>query len=179
VAQDSKTETYSALRLEIDNSRWTGVPFFIRAGKRLPVTQTELRVVFHDPPRLGFLVDRSRRPAPSQLIVKIDPATGVRIVLDARRADSPTPQEIDLDMEFADEGGEGATPYEVLLLAAIRGDSTHFTRQDGIEETWRVVQPLIDHAPRVQAYRQGSWGPTAAQRVTAGYGPWRGPWRTS
>jgi glucose-6-phosphate 1-dehydrogenase len=179
VAGNSKTETYCALRLEIDNLRWEGVPFFIRAGKRLPVTQTELRVVFRDPPRLGFLPDRHRRPAPSQLIVKIDPTTGIRIVLDARRADSRTPQEIDLDMEFTAEGGEGATPYEVLLLAAIRGDSTQFTRQDSIEETWRILQPLIDQPPRVHAYRQGSWGPTAADRLTAGYGPWRGPWDTS
>jgi glucose-6-phosphate 1-dehydrogenase len=179
VANDSTTETYGALRLEIDNGRWAGVPFFIRTGKRLPVTQTELRVVFRDPPRLGFLPEGHRRPAPSQLIVKIDPATGIRIVLDARRADSPTPQEIDLDMEFAAEGGEGATPYEVLLHAAIRGDSMQFTRQDSVEETWRILQPLIDHPPDAHAYPQGSWGPTAADRVTADYGPWRGPWITS
>jgi glucose-6-phosphate 1-dehydrogenase len=178
VAADSTTETYSALRLEIDNWRWAGVPFFIRTGKRLPVTETELRVVFRHPPRLGFLPDGHRPPAPSQLVVKIDPATGIRIVLDARRADAPTPQEIDLDMEFADEGGEGATPYEVLLLAALRGDSTQFTRQDSIEETWRIVQPLIDHPPDVRAYPQGSWGPKAADRLTAGSGPWRGPWLT-
>ena len=179
VAADSTTETYSALRLEIDNWRWAGVPFFIRAGKRLPVTQTELRVVFRQPPRLGFLPESHRSPAPSQLVVKIDPATGIRIVLDARRADSPTPQEIDLDMEFAAEGGEGATPYEVLLRAAIHGDSTQFTRQDSIEETWRILQPLIEHPPDAHAYPPGSWGPTAAERLTAGYGPWRGPWRAS
>jgi len=179
VAEDSTTETYSALRLEIDNWRWAGVPFFIRTGKRLPVTQTELRVVFRDPPRLGFLPEGHRRPAPSQLVVKIDPATGIRIVLDARRADSPAPQEIDLDMEFATEGGEGATPYEVLLHAAMQGDSTQFTRQDSIEETWRILQPLIERPPEAHAYPQGSWGPKAADRVTAGYGPWRGPWSTA
>jgi glucose-6-phosphate 1-dehydrogenase len=172
VAADSTTETYSALRLEIDNWRWAGVPFFIRTGKRLPVTQTELRLVFRHPPRLGFLPEGHRRPAASQLIVKIDPAAGIRIVLDARRADSPTPKEIDLDMEFAAEGGEGATPYEVLLRAAIHGDSTHFTRQDSIEETWRILQPLIDHPPDAHAYPPGSWGPKAAERL----GPWRGPW---
>jgi glucose-6-phosphate 1-dehydrogenase len=176
VAADSTTETYSALRLEIDNWRWAGVPFFIRAGKRLPVTQTEVRVVFRQPPRLRFLPEGHRPPTPSQLVVKIDPATGIRIVLDARRADSPTPQEIDLDMEFAAEGGEGATPYEVLLLAAIHGDSTRFTRQDSIEETWRILQPLIEHPPDAHVYPQGSWGPKAADRLTAGYGPWRRPW---
>lgn len=179
VAAGSTTETYSALRLEIDNWRWAGVPFFIRTGKRLPVTQTELRVVFRQPPRLGFLPEGHRPPAPSQLVVKIDPATGIRIVLDARRADSPTPQEIDLDMEFAAEGGEGATPYEVLLRAAIHGDSTQFTRQDSVEETWRILQPLIEHPPDAHAYPPGSWGPKAADRLTAGYGPWRGPWLAS
>jgi glucose-6-phosphate 1-dehydrogenase len=178
VAKDSTTETYCAVRLEIDSWRWAGVPFFIRTGKRLPVTQTELRVVFRDPPRLGFLPEGHRAPAPSQLIVKIDPATGIRIVLDARRADSPTAHEIDLDMEFAAEGGAGATPYEVLLRAAMLGDSTQFTRQDSIEETWRILQPLIDHPSDAHAYRQGSWGPKAADRLTAGYGPWRGPWLT-
>jgi glucose-6-phosphate 1-dehydrogenase len=176
VAGDSTTETYCALRLEIDNWRWAGVPFFIRTGKRLPVTQTELRVMFRSPPRLGFLPDGHRDPAPSQLIVKIDPATGIRIVLDARRADSPTPQEIDLDMEFAAEGGEGATPYEVLLRAAIHGDSTQFTRQDSIEETWRILQPLLDHPPPAHPYAQGSWGPEEAEGVTAGHDPWHSPW---
>jgi glucose-6-phosphate 1-dehydrogenase len=176
VAAGSTTETYSALRLEIDNWRWAGVPFFVRTGKRLPVTQTELRLVFRHAPRLGFLPEGHRPPAPSQLIVKIDPATGIRIILDARRAGSPRPREIELDMEFAAEGGEGATPYEVLLRAAIQGDSTEFTRQDSIEETWRILQPLIDHPPDAHAYVQGSWGPKAADRLTAGHGPWRGPW---
>lgn len=172
VASNSKTETYSALRLQIENQRWSGVPFFIRTGKRLPVTQTELRVVFRDPPRLGFLPKGHRPPAASQLVVKIDPATGVRIALDARRADSPVPQEIDLDMEFADEGGDGPTPYEVLLHAALEGDSTEFTRQDSVEETWRVLQPLLDRPPAVRAYAPGSWGPKAADRLTG----WQDPW---
>ena len=79
-------------------------------------------------------------------------------------------------MEFADEGGEGPTAYEVLLGAAIEGDSTHFMRQDSIEEAWRIVQPLLDHPPDAHLYRQGSWGPKAADSLTAGYGPWRGPW---
>ncbi len=172
VRPDSDTETFCALRLEIENWRWQGVPFFIRAGKRLPVHQTELRVVFRDPPRLGFLPRGHRPPAPDHLVVKIDPATGIRIALDAKRATSRAPQEIDLDMEFAEEGGEGATPYEVLLDAALRGDSTPFTRQDSIEETWRILQPLLDHAPATQPYAPGSWGPEAAGRLT----PWHTPW---
>src|SRR5207247_4219408 len=78
VAADSTTETYAALRLEIENWRWAGVPFFIRTGKRLPVTQTELRVVFKKPPRLGFAV-KGLRPDPNQLVVKLDPSTGIRL----------------------------------------------------------------------------------------------------
>jgi glucose-6-phosphate 1-dehydrogenase len=176
VAAGSTTETYAALRLQIDNWRWSGVPILIRTGKRMPVTQTELRVVFRDPPRLGFLPEGHRRPAPSQLVIKINPPTGVRIVLDARGADSPTPREIDLDMLFADQGGEGPTPYEVLLEAALQGDPTHFTRQDGVEESWRIVQPLLDDPPPVHPYAPGSWGPHEAEQLTAGLGQWRGPW---
>ena len=120
VEPDSTTETYAALRLEIENWRWSGVPFFIRAGKRLPVTQTEVRLVFKQPPRLGFGLARTTN-APDQFVVKLDPSTGVRITLDARRADSLRPEPITLDMEFAQQGGEGATPYEVLLHAAMEG----------------------------------------------------------
>jgi len=176
VAADSSTETYAALRLEIDNWRWAGVPFFIRTGKHLPVTQTELRLLFKHPPRLGFLATSHRRPEPSQIVVKIDPTTGIRIVLDAQRADKPGPQAIELDMEFAQEGGEGATPYEVLLHAALVGDSTHFTREDSVEACWRVVQPLLDSPPPVHPYAQGSWGPRAGEQMTAQLGGWHGPW---
>ena len=133
VAADSITETYAALRLDIDNWRWSGVPFFIRTGKHLPVTQTEVRLVFKRPPRLGFGFTGDREPEPDQLVIKFDPATGIRLVVDARRADADGPEPITLDMEFAQEGGEGATPYEVLLHAAMLGNSIRFTRQDG----WR------------------------------------------
>jgi len=176
VAARSKTETYAALRLQIDNWRWQGVPFFIRAGKSLAVTQTELRLVFKHPPRLGFMSGKHRRPEPGQIVVKIDPSSGIRIVLDAKRADRTGPQEIELDMEFAQEGGDGPTPYEVLLDAALKGDSSHFTREDSVEETWRIVQPLLDAPPRVEPYGKGSWGPPSAERLTAGFGGWRGPW---
>jgi glucose-6-phosphate 1-dehydrogenase len=81
-------------------------------------------------------------------------------------------------MEFAEEGGEGATPYEVLLHAAMEGNSTRFTRQDSVEETWRVLQPLLDNPPPVHPYAKGSWGPDAANQLVAGYGGWRGPWVT-
>jgi glucose-6-phosphate 1-dehydrogenase len=176
VAPDSTTETYAALRLEIENSRWAGVPFFIRTGKRLPVTQTELRLVFRNAPRLGFGLFKDEIE-PNQLVVKLDPSTGVRLVFLAHRADGPGP--IDLDMEFAAEGGEGPTPYEVLLHAAMIGQTLRFTRQDTVEETWRVMQPLLDSPPPVHPYAPGSWGPKEADELVAGHGRWRDPWIAS
>lgn len=176
VAPDSQTETYAALRLEIDNWRWAGVPFLIRTGKRLAVRQTELRLVFKHPPRLHFMENSPRSPEPSQIVFRIDPRTGIRMKLEAHRADKRGPTAIELDMEFAKEGGEGATPYEVLLEAAIEGDSTHFTRQDNVEEMWRIAQPLLDHPPEVEPYAPGSWGPEAAEKLVRGYGGWHGPW---
>ncbi len=179
VAPDSTTETYAALRLEIDNWRWAGVPWFIRTGKRLPVTQTEVRLVFHRPPRLGFISARERRPpVESQLVIKLDPMTGIRLIIDAHRADLGGPQEITLDMEFAQEGGEGPTPYEVLLHAAMEGNSTPFTRQDSVEETWRIMRPLIDHPPPVHPYAPGflgtrrrpiSWSPESVAGTARGW----------
>jgi glucose-6-phosphate 1-dehydrogenase len=179
VAPDSKTETFAALRLEIDNWRWSGVPFFIRAGKRLPTTQTELRLVFHHPPMLGFRRTGGRAPEPDQLVVKLDPTTGIRFEIEAQRSDVMQPEQIQLDMEFGEEGGEGPTPYEVLLHAAMVGDSSRFTRQDGVEETWRILQPLIDAPPPVHPYTGGSWGPGEADELVAGHGRWHGPWIAS
>jgi glucose-6-phosphate 1-dehydrogenase len=176
VAPDSSTETFAALRLEIDNWRWSGIPFLIRTGKRMPVTQTELRLVFKHPPRLGFGLWGDRHAAPDQIVVRMDPSTGLRIILDARRAASMSPESITLDMTFAAEGGEGATPYEVLLHAAMIGQATRFTRQDGVEETWRIMQPLLDNPPAVGAYQPGSWGPTAAEHLAAESGGWQEPW---
>jgi len=176
VAPDSDTETYAALRLEIENWRWAGVPFFVRTGKRLAAMETELRLVFKHPPRLAFIPATQRRPAPSQIVVRIDPQTGIRLMLDAHRADRQGPREIDLSMRFAEEGGEDATPYEVLLHAALVGDGSSFTRQDNIEECWRVVQPLLDSPGPVLPYEPGSWGPAEAQRLVSGFGNWQAPW---
>ena len=103
-----------------------------------------------------------------QLVVKLDPTTGVRLEIDAHRADKGGPQEITLDMEFASEGGEGPTPYEVLLQAAMDGDSAPFTRQDSVEEAWRIMAPLLEAPPPVHPYAPGSWGPMEADRLLAG-----------
>jgi glucose-6-phosphate 1-dehydrogenase len=179
VKQGSTTETYAALRLDIENWRWSGVPFFIRTGKCLTATQTELRLVFRRPPRLGFGVMRGRGAEPDQLVVKLDPSTGVRIQLQAHRATSMQAEAITLDMEFASEGGEGPTPYEVLLHAAMTGQSARFTRQDGVEEAWRIMQPLLDSPPPVHDYQRGSWGPDAANALMTGHGKWHDPWLDS
>ncbi len=177
VAPDSTTETYAAVRLEIDNWRWSGVPFFIRTGKSLPATQTEVRLVFKRPPRLGFSAV-GPHPDPDQFVIKLDPSTGAQLVLAAHRADAQKAESITLDMEFTEEGGEGPTPYEVLLHAAMVGQSTRFTRQDGVEETWRIMQPLVDAPPPVHPYAKGSWGPKAGDDLVAGFGQWHGPWIT-
>ena len=178
VAPGSTTETFAALRLDIDNWRWAGVPFFIRAGKRLPVTQTELRVVFKHPPSLdfGFGLAPGYQPTRGQFVVKLDPSTGARFIVDARRADSDRPEAITLDMEFAEEGGEAPTPYEVLLGAALAGDMTRFKPQDVVEQNWRVMQPLLDAPPPVHKYAPGSWGPAASDHLVADHGGWHGPW---
>jgi glucose-6-phosphate 1-dehydrogenase len=175
VAADSQTETYAALRLEIDNWRWSGVPVFIRTGKCLPITQTEFRVVFRRPPKLHFS-GWTRVPEPSQMVVRLDPSTGIRLLVEAQRHQSYEPEQITLDMEFAEEGGEGPTPYEVLLHAALIGDSSRFTRQDGVEECWRVMAPLLEQPPPVHSYAKGSWGPGEADKVVRGYGHWHQPW---
>jgi len=176
VADDSATETFAALRLEIDNWRWHGVPFLLRTGKDLPVTQTELRLVFRRAPRLGFHPEVIHLPEPDQLVVRLDPTTGIQLLVHAQRADRALPEQINLDMEFAEEGGEGPTPYEVLLHAAMIGESVRFTRQDSVEETWRILQPLLDSPPPVETYAKGSWGPEAAKQLAAGHGKWYGPW---
>jgi glucose-6-phosphate 1-dehydrogenase len=177
VAAGSTTETFAALRLNVENWRWSGVPFFIRTGKRLPVTQTEMRLVFKKPPNLGFGL-RDASSEPDQLVVKLDPSTGIRVELEARHAESRTARPVQLDMEFAEQGGEGATPYEVLLHAAMIGQTVRFTRQDMVEEQWRIMQPLLDTPPPVHSYVPGSWGPDAASGLVAGHGRWRDPWIT-
>ena len=177
VAADSTTETYAALRLEIDDWRWWGVPFLVRTGKRMPAKVTEARLIFKTPPPLrGFARPGERSPEPDQLVMRIDPGAAIRLQLEARRADAPGPQPITLDMEFAEEGGEGPSPYEVLLTAAMAGDSLRFTRQEGVEQQWRIMQPLLDAPPPVQAYAPGSAGPAAADALAADHGGWRGPW---
>jgi glucose-6-phosphate 1-dehydrogenase len=176
VAPGSQTETFCALCLEIDNWRWSGVPFLIRAGKQLPVKQTEVRVVFDAPPWLGFTPRDAPRPEADQLVLRLAPSPGARLRLHAKHPEESGLRPVHLDMDFASQGGEGPTAYEVLLLAALEGSSEHFARQDAVEETWRIVQPLLDAPPPVEAYEPGSWGPSAADDIARDVGGWHEPW---
>jgi glucose-6-phosphate 1-dehydrogenase len=176
VAPGSQTETFCALRLAIDNWRWSGVPFFIRAGKALAETVTEVRIVFNTTPWLGFQPKEASRPDPNELVLRIGPSPGARLGMQAKDPDAMALRGVHLDMAFKEQGGEGPTAYEVLLLAAINGDPSHFARQDAVEETWRVVQPLLDSPPPVEAYEKGSWGPASANHLVREYRGWRDPW---
>jgi glucose-6-phosphate 1-dehydrogenase len=173
VRPQSQTETFAALRLEIDNWRWAGVPFFIRAGKALPLRATEIRVFFKRPPKLAVMPER---PDPNQLVLRIDPNPGTDLIVQAKEPGANTTRCVDLSLTFAKELGEAPEPYERLLSDAMRGDSTQFAREDGVEETWRIVQPLIESPPELQTYQVGSWGPAAVSKLVAGYPSWREPW---
>jgi glucose-6-phosphate 1-dehydrogenase len=175
VAPDSSTETFAALRLEIDSWRWSGVPFFIRTGKCKPLTQTEVRVVFRRPPRLQFSA-WSRAPESSQMVVRLDPSSGIRLRIEAQSHESVEPQPVMLDVDFAAAGDAGASPYEVLLQAALAGDAKRFTRQDVVEECWRVMAPLLEGPPPVHSYAPGSWGPEEQHELLAGHEGWHDPW---
>jgi glucose-6-phosphate 1-dehydrogenase len=176
VAANSTTETFCALRLEIENWRWSGVPFLIRAGKAFPATGTEVRIVFKTTPWLGYMPRGGPRPEPDQFVFRISPSPGARLRLQAKAAEGFGLRPVELDMTFASMGGEGPTAYEVLLHAAMVGDATHFAREDAVEETWRVVQPLLDAPRPVEVYRPGSWGPPGAEHLASSVGGWHDPW---
>ena len=176
--RDSTTETYAALRLEIDNWRWSGVPFFIRTGKLLPATQTEVRLVFKHPPRLGFGLS-DRQPSPNQFVVKLDPSTGVRLHGRAQRARRCSARaDRRSTWSSPQEGGEGPTPYEVLLHAAIVGTATRFTppgRRRG-ELAGDAAAARRSRRPCIRM-RTGVVGARGRRRaLVAGYGRWHGPW---
>ena len=176
VQPDSQTETFAALRLEIDNWRWSGVPFFLRAGKALPVRATEIRIIFKRPPKLAIT---ELKPDPNELVLRIDPNPGTDMIIQAKEPGANSTRCVDLSLIFAKELGEAPEPYERLLSDAMRGDSAQFAREDGVEETWRIVQPLLDAPPPVQPYEVGSWGPPAAAKLLSGHPKWREPWLES
>ena len=174
VAKDSTTETFVALRLEIDNWRWAGVPIFLRAGKALPERVTEVRLFTHRVPSVGFLPERRRRSGPNQIVLRIDPDPGLRLQLTA--LDDDRWRDLHLDSSFMQDLGEPLLPYERLLHGALSGDHQLFAREDGIEETWRIVQPLLDNPGEIHSYEPGSWGPDAARELLRGHRGWQQPW---
>jgi len=173
VAAGSDTETFVALQLEIDNWRWLGVPIFVRAGKALAKRVTEVRLILHETPRLPFL-STPARVSGNQIVLRIDPDPGLRIQLAAHgETDWRT---VHLETLFGADFGEPPTPYELLLHAALTGDQQYFAREDAIEETWRIVQPLLTTPPPVVPYERGSWGPSEADSLLAGTHRWQHPW---
>ena len=173
VAPGSDTETFAALRLEIDDWRWADVPIFIRAGKALQYRATEVRLLLRRTPRLPVLPHLGRAEA-NQIALRIDPEPGMRLQLSALARESG--RTVHLDTSFARELGEPAEPYERLLDAALAGDHQLFARQDSVEETWRIVQPLLDARPPVHPYRRASWGPAQADALVRGHPAWQQPW---
>jgi glucose-6-phosphate 1-dehydrogenase len=173
VAKKSGTETFVAMRVEIDNWRWAGVPIFLRAGKALPERVTEVRLFTHRVPSLVFLSGR-RRAEPNQIVLRIDPDPGLRLQLTA--LDGDRWRDLHLDSSFMQDLGEPLLPYERLLHGALTGDHQLFAREDGIEETWRIVQPLLDNPGEIHQYEPGSWGPDAARELLRGHRGWQQPW---
>ncbi len=177
VAPDSTTETFAAVELAVDNWRWHGVPFFIRAGKCMPDKSSEVSVVFKRPPPLG--VGPGKRPDPNRMTVRIEPAPGARMRLFAKQAGDEAFEPADLAVLFEKVPGEEPEPYERLLGDAIVGRHQLFTRQDTVEETWRIVQPLLDEPGPVHSYEPGTWGPQEAEKLTRGVAQWDEPWLPS
>jgi glucose-6-phosphate 1-dehydrogenase len=173
VAASSDVETFAALRFDIDSWRWADVPFFVRAGKRLPVTATEVMATFRRPPQRLF--DEALPPRANYLRFRLGPdrvaiALGTRI---KTPGEAMTGQEIELYAcnSHADE----MTPYERLLGDAMRGDATLFARQDSVEVAWDIVDRLLASGPQAEPYAAGSWGPAAADRMVERYGGWYDP----
>jgi glucose-6-phosphate 1-dehydrogenase len=174
VASDSQTETFVAVRLEVDNWRWSGVPFFIRAGKAMPVEATEVRVIFKSPPRLG--IGGRMVPDPDELILRIKPEPGAEICVMSKKGGADELQRVHLDLLFGAQAGELPDAYERLLYDALRGDAGLFPDMHAIDETWRIVQPLLDEPCELETYATGSWGPKSADALVKAHGGWREPW---
>jgi glucose-6-phosphate 1-dehydrogenase len=180
VEPNSDTDVYAALKLYVDNWRWAGVPWYIRAGKRLPKRVTEVAVIFKPVPQNLF----GQSPAPpvsNVLSMRIQPDEGVTMVINAK-VPGPVLQMQPVRMDFDYSSSFGAEPpeaYERLLHDVMMGDQTLFTRNDEVEAEWRVVTPILDHwaqssAPDLPNYEAGTWGPEAADGLIATTGAhWR------
>jgi glucose-6-phosphate 1-dehydrogenase len=178
VARGSLTETFAAVRLDIDSWRWAGVPFYVRAGKALAENATEAVVELKDPPRLLF--DEIPGPPPERNLIRfrLGNDDGVSITLQAKTpGDQLDSQTVDLSVDFAAALGERKDAYERLLGDAIAGNPRRFARQDIVEEAWRIVQPVLDLPSAVHVYDRGSWGPPQAYALLEHGTYWHDPAR--
>jgi glucose-6-phosphate 1-dehydrogenase len=178
VRPDSQVETYVALRLEIESWRWAGIPFFIRAGKRLATTALEAVIEFHQPPRLLFAEPGTPPPHPNHLRFRLGGADeGASVALQAKLpGESMVSRPVQLGFTYDQAFGTvRSEAYERLLADAIDGHATLFARQDGVEEAWRIVGPALKPASAVHTYEPGSWGPREADALIGGEQGWHNP----
>jgi glucose-6-phosphate 1-dehydrogenase len=161
VAPNSRTETFIVLRLEINSWRWKGVPFYIRAGKRLPVTATEVIVKLRQPPAVFAALP----PPANYFRFRVTPNLMIAIgALVKKAGDQAEGQQVELVIsEESDPSEMGA--YEELLFDAMRGNSVRFARQDYVEQAWRIVDPVLDDASPIYTYEPGGWGPVEANNL--------------
>lgn len=172
VDPNSDTETYAAVRLGIENWRWSGVPWCIRAGKALRQTVTEAVVTFVQPPTLLF-ADGAGPPEPTQLRFRFKPDDHIGLVLQAKQPGPELLSEpVELGVDYGQAVGPAPDAYVRLLADALAGDQRWFARQDGVEEAWRIVQPVLDDPRPVALYSRGSWGPSEGDRVLPADGCW-------
>jgi glucose-6-phosphate 1-dehydrogenase len=173
VAANSDVETFAALRFDIDSWRWADVPFFVRTGKRLPVTATEVMATFRRPPQRLF--DEPVPPRTNYLRFRLGPDR-VAIALGTRvKAPGETMAGRETELYACNSHADEMTPYERLLGDALRGDPTLFARQDSVEVAWDIVDRLLASGPQAEPYVPGSWGPVAAERMAERYGGWYDP----
>lgn len=178
VPADSNTETYMALRCEIDNWRWAGVPFYVRTGKRLPARVTEVVIHFKTTPHPVF----SQNAPDNKLIIRIQPDEGISMRFGLKKPGAGfEAKEVSMDFRYADLASNSSllTAYERLLLDALKGDATLFARTDAVHACWKFVQPILDYKAqngRVYEYESGTWGPSEADKLIAKHGKvWRKP----
>ncbi len=171
VAKDSKIETFAALRLEINSWRWQGVPFFIRAGKCLPVTCTEVMVRFREPP-VGYLSNDSDS---AYMRLRISPDVVIALGMMVMAEDKPTEGRLSEMIASHHPGAGEEDAYERLLSAAMIGDATQFAREDYVEEAWRIVDPVMKSDTPVYEYDPGTWGPAEVDSIVMPPGGWHNP----
>jgi glucose-6-phosphate 1-dehydrogenase len=174
VAPNSKVETYAAVRLFIDTWRWEGVPFYIRAGKSLPVTATEVIVELRKPPQKTFSGRTFELEIPNHVRFRLGPDVAIAIganILKGRGVHGPEGQYTELFVT-RDTTGETIGPYEHLLTEAMAGNTLPFNREDGVEAAWRVVEPILGTSTPVYEYEPGTWGPKEVHDLIAPHGGW-------